>query len=98
MAFVCMLHLGRNRDPVMAACAINIWLWSTNYDLYFPFLYITDKRIVIGDLSLLLLKRDYTAEKVLKLNKLVPYSQWLIYLFIWGFTSLSTLYRSYHDG
>ena len=22
----------------------------------------------------------------------------LIYLFIWGFTSLSTLYRSYHDG
>ena len=21
----------------------------------------------------------------------------LIYLFIWGFTSLSTLYRSYHD-
>ena len=21
-----------------------------------------------------------------------------IYLFIWGFTSLSTLYRSYHDG
>ena len=24
--------------------------------------------------------------------------QMLIYLFIWGFTSLSTLYRSYHDG
>ena len=23
---------------------------------------------------------------------------WFIYLFIWGFTSLSTLYRSYHDG
>ena len=22
----------------------------------------------------------------------------IIYLFIWGFTSLSTLYRSYHDG
>ena len=22
----------------------------------------------------------------------------LIYLFIWGFTLLSTLYRSYHDG
>ena len=22
----------------------------------------------------------------------------LVYLFIWGFTSLSTLYRSYHDG
>ena len=22
----------------------------------------------------------------------------LIYLFTWGFTSLSTLYRSYHDG
>ena len=22
----------------------------------------------------------------------------LIYLFIWGFTSLSTLYRLYHDG
>ena len=21
-----------------------------------------------------------------------------VYLFIWGFTSLSTLYRSYHDG
>ena len=21
-----------------------------------------------------------------------------LYLFIWGFTSLSTLYRSYHDG
>ena len=21
----------------------------------------------------------------------------LVYLFIWGFTSLSTLYRSYHD-
>ena len=23
---------------------------------------------------------------------------YLFYLFIWGFTSLSTLYRSYHDG
>ena len=23
---------------------------------------------------------------------------WSICLFIWGFTSLSTLYRSYHDG
>ena len=23
---------------------------------------------------------------------------WIFYLFIWGFTSLSTLYRSYHDG
>ena len=22
----------------------------------------------------------------------------ILYLFIWGFTSLSTLYRSYHDG
>ena len=22
----------------------------------------------------------------------------IVYLFIWGFTSLSTLYRSYHDG
>ena len=22
----------------------------------------------------------------------------MLYLFIWGFTSLSTLYRSYHDG
>ena len=22
----------------------------------------------------------------------------MFYLFIWGFTSLSTLYRSYHDG
>ena len=22
----------------------------------------------------------------------------LVYLFIWGLTSLSTLYRSYHDG
>ena len=26
------------------------------------------------------------------------YSETCIYLFIWGFTSLSTLYRSYHDG
>ena len=25
-------------------------------------------------------------------------SKLFIYLFIWGFTSLSTLYRSYHDG
>ena len=23
---------------------------------------------------------------------------YIVYLFIWGFTSLSTLYRSYHDG
>ena len=26
------------------------------------------------------------------------YIQGVIYLFIWGFTSLLTLYRSYHDG
>ena len=27
-----------------------------------------------------------------------PFADCYIYLFIWGFTSLSTLYRSYHDG
>ena len=26
------------------------------------------------------------------------YQTIMVYLFIWGFTSLSTLYRSYHDG
>ena len=26
------------------------------------------------------------------------FSYFIIFLFIWGFTSLSTLYRSYHDG
>ena len=28
----------------------------------------------------------------------VHYINMHVYLFIWGFTSLSTLYRSYHDG
>ena len=36
-------------------------------------------------------KRDYDL-------KLKTQSYDFIYLFIWGFTSLSTLYRSYHDG
>ena len=31
-------------------------------------------------------------------NKMTPMADCLAGLFIWGFTSLSTLYRSYHDG
>ena len=31
-------------------------------------------------------------------NILVAFKTCCIYLFIWGFTSYSTLYRSYHDG
>ena len=41
---------GKTRDPYMAACARNIWLWSASYDIEFQFLHITGKTNVIADL------------------------------------------------
>ena len=35
MAVVCVLQSGKTRDPYMAACARNIWLWSASYDTDF---------------------------------------------------------------
>ena len=37
-------------------------------------------------------------EKLTLVNEIAMETIHSIYLFIWGFTSLSTLYRSYHDG
>ena len=41
-------------------------------------------------------KEQYDRER--KNSMIERENNMFVYLFIWGFTSLSTLYRSYHDG
>ena len=44
------------------------------------------------------LKMNFKSTKSFEIIKCIPQFYQDIYLFIWGFTSLSTLYRLYHDG
>ena len=52
-----------------------------------------EKPVWLGKINTLILVRVSG-----KLHPIQNLSNGFIYLFIWGFTSLSTLYRSYHDG
>ena len=64
MTVACVLQSGKTRDPFLAACARNIWLWSANYDLEFQFVHISRKTNKIADL---LSRWDQSIDKVKKI-------------------------------
>ena len=49
LLYVCC-NKGRTKDPYMAACARNIWLWSASYDIDFQFVHIAGKTNITADL------------------------------------------------
>ena len=69
MAVVCVLQSGRTKDAYMAACARNIWLWSTSYDINFQFVHIAGKTNVTADL---LSRWTQCVDSDKKLHSLVP--------------------------
>ena len=73
MAVVCVLQSGRTKDPYMAACARNIWLWSASYDIDFQFVHIAGKTNVTADL---LSRWTQCVDNDKKLHSLVPNAQW----------------------
>ena len=73
MAVVCVLQSGKTRDPYMAVCARNIWLWSASYDIDVQFVHIAGKTNVIADL---LSRWTLCASSDKKLYGLVPNAQW----------------------
>ena len=73
MAVVCVLQSGRTKDPYLAACARNIWLWSASYDIDIQFVYIAGKTNVTADL---LFRWTQCLDFNTKLHSLVPIAQW----------------------
>ena len=54
-------------------------------------------QVLVSNLRLFLVSNLLAIHKIVETKFSLRFGL-CIYLFIWGFTSLSTLYRSYHDG
>ena len=102
-AVVTVLNTGKTRDPYLAACARHVWYLASVHDIKLQYAHIRGEHNKIADF---LSRWGRSAQDWHLLMATIPNPAWcavsvdmvLIYLFIWGFTSLSTLYRSYHDG
>ena len=72
-AVVWVLQSGRTKDPYLAPCARNIWLWAANFDINFVFSHIRGKSNCIADL---LSRWSYTSDNYVALKQLVPNFHW----------------------
>ena len=72
-AVVWVLQSGRTKDPYLAACARNGWLWAGIFDINFVFSHIRGKSNCIADL---LSRWSYTSDNYAALKQLVPNFHW----------------------
>ena len=49
-AVLCVLQLGRAKDPFWGACARNIWLWAATHDIDLMYVHVMDKHNRTADL------------------------------------------------
>ena len=72
-AVVWVLQSGRTKDPYLAACARNIWLWAAKFDINFVFSHIRGKSNCIADP---LSRWSYSNDNYAALKQLVPNFHW----------------------
>ena len=74
-AVVNVLRSGRARDPYLAACARNIWMWAATHDIHFTYTHVAGKNNRTADL----LSRWWNSpSNVAELNVLVPNPIWVL--------------------
>ena len=74
-AVVNVLRSGRARDPYLAACARNIWLWAATHDIQFIYTHVSGKSNRTTDL---LSRWTNSPPNVAELNILVPSPRWVL--------------------
>ena len=74
-AVVNVLRSGRARDPYLAVCARNIWLWAATYDIQFIYTRVSGKNNRTADL---LSRWTNSPSNVAELNILVPSPRWVL--------------------
>ena len=74
-AVVNVLRSGRARDPYLAACARNIWLWAATHDIHFIYTHVSGKSNRTADL---LSWWANSPSNVAELNMLVPSPIWVL--------------------
>ena len=47
---VCVLQLGKARDPFLGACACNVWLWAATHDIELAYVHVMGKYNRAADL------------------------------------------------
>ena len=72
---VSVLMSGRVRDPYLAACARNIWLWAATHDIHFIYTHVSGKSNTTADL---LSGWCNSPSNVTELNMLVPSPIWIL--------------------
>ena len=74
-AVVNVLRSGRARDPYLAVCARNIWMWAATHDINFTYTHISGKSNRTADL---LSRWSNSPSNVAELNMLVPSPIWVL--------------------
>ena len=74
-AVVNVLRSGRARDPYLAACARNIWMWAATHDINFTYTHVAGKNNRTADL---LSRWCNSPANVAELNVLVPNPIWVM--------------------
>ena len=88
--------LGFEWEKVAQNREINIIILKAKY--YIFLCHINEKELILTNFYVYLAKYVLHFTGYVKNTEYQPVLHCLFCLFIWGFTSLSTLYRSYHDG
>ena len=73
-AVVCVLQLGRAKDPFLGACARNIWLWAATHDIELSYVHVMGKHNRTADL---LSRWSNSVNDINELQMLLPGACWV---------------------